>query len=290
MVQEIEAGQYQVIMSCSGDGVLHEMINALVHRPDWETFKETVVISMIPGGTSNGYCTSVLKSMDLVALDGEFEPATIYMFLMFNWGLIADIAQNSENMRCLGTGRYTVRALYRMCWMPQYPGTLTFKGVKVPNLNEWYQEKDGIDLSEPGDPYEAQQFSYFVAQPMQWSGTTVNFAPLTKIGDGTMDFMVSTQATGAGKMPLLRGLLDQASGAFWDHRGHLRPDRGLEYVKATEFVLDPQIKSEPHEGSEYQRQPGYVYDNFAHISIDGERYKSQKFKAKVLQGVFPILI
>jgi sphingosine kinase len=126
-------------MGCSGDGVLHEIINALVRRPDWDTFKETIVLSMIPGGTSNGYCTSVLRSigenygvlegcyrllagkrsyMDLVELNGEYESKKIYMFLMFSWGLIADIAQNSENMRCLGTGRYTMRALYRICWMP----------------------------------------------------------------------------------------------------------------------------------------------------------------------------
>ena len=136
---DLQPGQYDIVVACSGDGIFHEMINGLVARPDWETFRETVVLSMIPGGTSNGYCTSVLKSLeenygvleqtfrlldgkrtyiDLVELTGEYEAKKIYMFLMFSWGLIADIAQNSEGMRCLGTGRYTVRALYRVCWTP----------------------------------------------------------------------------------------------------------------------------------------------------------------------------
>jgi len=100
-------------MTCSRHGVLHENINTLVKRQDWETFKESVVLSMIPGGTSNGFCTSVLRSidenygvleqtyrllagkrsyMDLVELDGEFESSKVYMFLMFSWGLLADIA------------------------------------------------------------------------------------------------------------------------------------------------------------------------------------------------------
>jgi len=35
MMAELYAGQYDVIMACSGDGVLHEMINGLVTRPDW---------------------------------------------------------------------------------------------------------------------------------------------------------------------------------------------------------------------------------------------------------------
>jgi hypothetical protein len=64
----------------------------------------------------------------------------------------------------------------------------------------------------------------------------------------------------------------------------------VQYIKATEFELDPQIKSEPYEGSAYERKPGYVYDNYAHISIDGERYKCQKFKAKVLPRTVPILL
>ena len=88
---------------------------------------------------------------------------------------------------------------------------------------------------------------------MRWVGIGDQFAPLTKIGDGTMDFLVSTPAVGGGKLPLLRCLLDKANGAFWDNRGLLRANLGLDYIKATSFVLDPQIKSEPHEGSDYKR-------------------------------------
>lgn len=44
---------------------------------------------------------------------------------------------------------------------------------------------------------------------MRWVGIGDQFAPLKKIGDGTMDFLVSTPATGGGKLPLLRCLLDK---------------------------------------------------------------------------------
>jgi sphingosine kinase len=141
MMADLNPGQYDTLVACSGDGILHEIINGLLTRPDWPEFCKTIALSMIPGGTSNGYCTSVLKSlderygvlemayrliagkrsaMDVVELNGEYETEKIFMFLMFSWGLVADIAQNSEGMRCLGTGRYTVRALYRLCWTPRY--------------------------------------------------------------------------------------------------------------------------------------------------------------------------
>lgn len=63
MMKELCPGQYDVIVACSGDGIMHEMINGLCLRDDWETFKDTIVLSMIPGGTSNGFCTNVLKSV-----------------------------------------------------------------------------------------------------------------------------------------------------------------------------------------------------------------------------------
>ena len=64
---------------------------------------------------------------------------------------------------------------------------------------------------------------------------------------------------------------------------------GVDYIKATEFELDPHIKSHPYEDSNIELNPSYVYNNNAHISIDGERYKSQKFKGKVLPRCFPVL-
>jgi hypothetical protein len=51
--------------------------------------------------------------MDIIELTGEFDPK-VFCFVMFNWGIVADIAQNSESMRCLGAGRYTVRGIYRI--------------------------------------------------------------------------------------------------------------------------------------------------------------------------------
>lgn len=83
--------------------------------------------------------------MDLVELNGEYEQSRIFMFLLFSWGLCADIAQNSENMRFLGGGRYTVRALYRLLLNTQtYQGTLKYKGEKIDNLTNWEYENDNM--------------------------------------------------------------------------------------------------------------------------------------------------
>ena len=78
---------------------------------------------------------------------------------------------------------------------------------------------------------------------MQWCGSTNNFCPLAKIGDGTIDLIVSTAETGGGKNALLKQFLDQEGANYWDNERQIRPERGMHYIKATEFEIDPQIKS-----------------------------------------------
>jgi len=53
-------GTFDGIVSVSGDGLLHEIINGLMIRDDWETFKNTITIGGIPGGTGNGLVKSLL--------------------------------------------------------------------------------------------------------------------------------------------------------------------------------------------------------------------------------------
>lgn len=64
-------GQYDIIVTVSGDGLIHEIVNGLLNRADWtkpvETpglgqvrFQDTVTLGAIPGGTGNGLVKSLL--------------------------------------------------------------------------------------------------------------------------------------------------------------------------------------------------------------------------------------
>ena len=65
-------GQYDAIVTVSGDGLLHEIINGLLRRKDWNTrvnssrlgsvkFRDVVAVGAIPGGTGNGMVKSLLE-------------------------------------------------------------------------------------------------------------------------------------------------------------------------------------------------------------------------------------
>ena len=48
----------------SGDGLLHEIVNGLMQREDWEQFKDTISLGGVPGGTGNGLIKSLLSNID----------------------------------------------------------------------------------------------------------------------------------------------------------------------------------------------------------------------------------
>ena len=68
-------GQWNTICTVSGDGLIHEVVNGLFKRSDWNAFKETVTLGCIPGGTANGLVKSILDHTD--ELNGILEAAFV---------------------------------------------------------------------------------------------------------------------------------------------------------------------------------------------------------------------
>ena len=58
--KEIQPGQYDCISTISGDGLIFEVVNGLMTRPDYNEFKDNITFGPIPGGTSNGLVKSIL--------------------------------------------------------------------------------------------------------------------------------------------------------------------------------------------------------------------------------------
>ena len=103
-------------MTVSGDGLIHEVVNGIMNRTDRDAFLDTITFGLIPGGTGNALCKSILaaneenfgvkeaaylvirgksRKMDLTELTLEYEPnRRIYSFLSVAWAIIADIDIN----------------------------------------------------------------------------------------------------------------------------------------------------------------------------------------------------
>lgn len=140
------------ILVISGDGLIHEVINGLMERQDWETAIKTP-LGHIPGGSANALscCVAHLTNeqfknlslevfaaqttfnltkaistpMDLVAYE-LCDKKIVHSFLAFEWAIIADVDLESEKYRYLGGLRFAVGAVKRILNLRIYRGKLSF--------------------------------------------------------------------------------------------------------------------------------------------------------------------
>ena len=152
--KELKPTDYDTVVTVSGDGLIFEVVNGFLLRPDWAEFKERVTVGCIPGGTGNGLVKSILANsdenygvleaafkiakgqrrfMDVTEITGEYESKKIYSFLCVMWAIMSDIDINSEVIRCCGSARFTVWGLYRVSCMRRYIGSFQCSGEKVSN-------------------------------------------------------------------------------------------------------------------------------------------------------------
>lgn len=158
--------EYNIISSISGDGLPHEIVNALFKRKDSESLKD-IPLAFIPGGSGNALAMNVLhiskennlsiesiiylickgqkKKMDIIkftTLEGE----NVYSLLSLSWGIWADVDLESEILRWLGEARFTAYAIIRLLKLRKYHAKLSFcfdvNEEKMPGIEEDISENE----------------------------------------------------------------------------------------------------------------------------------------------------
>ncbi|KAG0719871.1 Sphingosine kinase 2 [Chionoecetes opilio] len=155
VVRDLDLTQYAGLVIVAGDGLLYEVYNGLLARPDWEAAIQFPV-GIIPGGSGNGLARSLahwlrepygvnpvlasalnvvygrLSPLDLVITETTTEKR-ILSFLSIGFGLLADIDIESERLRIIGDTRFAVWAVARCANLRKYQATISFKrGVGAP--------------------------------------------------------------------------------------------------------------------------------------------------------------
>ncbi|EDQ86807.1 uncharacterized protein MONBRDRAFT_33671 [Monosiga brevicollis MX1] len=130
----LDLALYTGIVVVSGDGLLNEMINGLLHRDDWEAAAQ-IPIGIIPAGSGNGlaWCLGHFQVEKAVfhLIKGHTTPLDIfrawqgpkvhYGFLCLHHGLIADVDIESEQYRWAGAARFTLSGVRRLLGLRRYP-------------------------------------------------------------------------------------------------------------------------------------------------------------------------
>lgn len=196
-VNRANLSQWNGIVVVSGDGLLFEVYNGLMTRPDW---KEAVKIpvGVVPGGSGNGlarainyaagepYDVNVVTPSVLNIIHGRIAPMDLvqvqtatecfYSFLSIGWGLMADIDIESERLRAFGEARFAVWGVIRAIGLRKYKGKLSYlpvsgfepgkatKAVIEPKpkrsktLDGRLAWSDDSSIENPGDTNSSQMF------------------------------------------------------------------------------------------------------------------------------------
>ncbi|XP_030317822.1 sphingosine kinase 1 isoform X2 [Calypte anna] len=152
-VRDEDLSQWDTLVVMSGDGLLYEVVNGLMERPDWEeTMKKPLCI--LPGGSGNALaasinhyagndhvakkkllmncafilCKGLHTQMDLVSLSTA-SGKRLFSFLGFGWGFISDVDIDSEKYRRLGNARFTLGTLQCLAKLRVYQGRLSYLPV-----------------------------------------------------------------------------------------------------------------------------------------------------------------
>uniref|UniRef100_A0A3Q3WZG8 sphingosine kinase n=1 Tax=Mola mola TaxID=94237 RepID=A0A3Q3WZG8_MOLML len=150
LMREADLSQWDAFVILSGDGLLWEVINGLLERPDWEKAIRTP-LGILPGGSGNALaasihhysgaspvsseellvscgfllCKRLVSHMDLVSIHLSSSPR-LFSFLSLAWGFVADVDIESEKYRHVGAARFTVGTLVRLASLRVYKGRLAY--------------------------------------------------------------------------------------------------------------------------------------------------------------------
>lgn len=232
----------------SGDGLVAEVLQGLSARADAADALARLPIGIIPAGSGNGLCKSLLqlagrtaagcdplaaarlisgggtRALDLARVDLEAGSAAVpnpcYSFLSVSWGLIADVDIEADFLRpALGANRFDPWFERRMRYPRLYHGVLTYR---LAGGGEW------VELPGP--------FLMLWACNLPWMTEDSEVAPAAAPDDGLWHLVVGHGPELMAVPPAeLRGLCGELASAM----STKAPHPNLSVVQTAAWRLSP---------------------------------------------------
>ncbi|CAG8576299.1 3970_t:CDS:2 [Funneliformis mosseae] len=146
IVKDLDLKDYDTIVTASGDGIVHEVINGLLSRDD--ALDIDIPIGVVPAGSGNGLSFCLLgndhgNSASHAALNVvkgvpmKIDVCSVtqgnqryYSFMTINYGIIADCDLSTEHLRFMKDLRFVVGALQALLANRRYGCEIAMKVVE----------------------------------------------------------------------------------------------------------------------------------------------------------------
>ena len=312
--EKIDIEAYDVIASCSGDGLPHEVFNGLGKKLDARKALAKLAVVQLPCGTGNAMSISlngtnstslaalclvkgIRTPMDLISIT-QGETRTL-SFLSQAVGIVAESDLGTEHLRFLGSARFTYGFLVRLLRKTIYPCDLAVKvevGTKAEIIKHFQsQARSRITMEErrqapdqplpsplvTGDGLPALRYGSVSDElPSDWESI-----PYDKMGNlyaGNMAYMAPDSPFFPACLPN-DGFLDLVT-----IDGDISRTAAIQMLLSVEkgqFFDQPLVTYRKISG--FRVTPRNQKDGY--ISIDGERFPFQPFQAEVHRGLGTVL-
>ncbi|CAK7230423.1 sphinganine kinase lcb4 [Sporothrix curviconia] len=138
----LDIDAYDMVVACSGDGLPHECFNGLGKRPDARRALEKIAVAHVPCGSGNAMACNLYGShhvsvaalaivkgvaapLDLASI--TYGDTRLLSFLSQAVGVMAEVDLATENLRWMGSARFTWGFIERLLARKVYPCDLAVK-------------------------------------------------------------------------------------------------------------------------------------------------------------------
>ncbi|PNS19747.1 Sphingoid long chain base kinase 4 [Sphaceloma murrayae] len=305
----LDLDAYDVVACCSGDGTPHEVFNGLAQQSRPRRALRKIAVAQIPCGSGNAMCRNLLgtdspsvatlamikgtrRAMDLVRISqGD---RTYWSFLSQSVGIVAESDLGTDNIRWMGSARFTYGFLVRLWGKTVYPAEVSVKlvegtkegiragykrgrfgGEEEEEEQREVRDDEGLEKSRfgaVGDPVprdwetrDMPTLGNFYCGNMCWMSTDAPFFSAALPNDGLMD-LVNIDGT-IKRHVSIKLLMSVEKNQFFDQDE-------VDYRKIEAFRIMPRLRPDQAEG---------------YISVDGERVPFEPFQAEVEPGLGTVL-
>ena len=300
---------YDGFIACSGDGVIHEIINAIFHRneEDKNKFLERCAICTLPAGSGNALskaissycgddnriethcyylCKGKTKKIDVQEMELKGKENKIYSVVALMYGFLAECDLDSECLRCIGMFRTTLMGAVRYFCLRDYFGCLYYLPEdasedtinNMPNIDTNIEDETKYGLIKEND-----RWNMFVANNIKYVSEDIPIHPLSKTDDGYHDVFTIPESKGGTRWPLLRWLIqDMDTGLIFTDNENKILKNGYRYYKTKWWRFIPKrIRDDPDDVN-------HDYNWNTYYSIDGERYELNPIQCRTINKIFSI--
>jgi sphingosine kinase len=173
IAEKLDIEAFDMVVACSGDGLPHEVFNGLGKRPDAKKALSKIAVVHVPCGSGNAMScnlngTDSTSLATLAIIKGIPTPLDLISitqgntrtlsFLSQSVGIVAETDLATENLRWMGSARFTYGFLVRLWTKTVYPCDIAIKVAieDKPSITEHYRKER--DNHEPARERRGYKF------------------------------------------------------------------------------------------------------------------------------------